>query len=82
MELYNLKFKELMKLNREFVKTQFGKRARIFSLLPSMVFAIYMVRAMITSDFNSTNMILLFLGACITQFQYGNMLKDYIKSKK
>lgn len=80
MELYNLKFRELMKLNMKFAKTQFGRRACLFALLPYIVFVIYLIRVIITGDFNSTNMILLLTGSCIAQLQYGNMLKEYINT--
>jgi len=84
MNLYSLSFLELMKLNREFAKTQFGRRARIFSMLPYIVFVIklFLVLFVDNYEYNSTDFILIFLGAMITQLQYGNMLKDFINSKK
>ena len=84
MNLYALSFLELMKLNREFAKTQFGRRARIFSMLPYIVFVIklFLVLFVDNYEYNSTDFILIFLGAMITQLQYGNMLKDFINSKK
>jgi len=84
MNLYSLSFSELIKLNREFAKTQFGRRARIFSLLPYIVFLVklFLVLFVDSYQYNSTDFILIFLGAMITQLQYGNMLKDFINSKK
>ena len=83
MNLYSLSFLELMKLNREFSKTQFGRRARIFSMLPYIVFVVklFLVLFIDNYQYNSTDFILIFLGAMITQLQYGNMLKDYVNSK-
>ena len=84
MNLYSSSFSELMKLNREFAKTQFGRRARIFSMLPYIVFVVklFLVLFVENYEYNSTDFILIFLGAMITQLQYGNMLKDYVNSKK
>ena len=83
MNLYSLNFLEMMKLNREFSKTQFGRRARIFSILPYIVFVakLFLILFIDEYKYNSTDFIIIFIGAMITQLQYGNMLKDYTNSK-
>lgn len=82
MKLYNLSLREIMKLNKEFTKTQFGMRARIFSFVPYIIFVIYLIIAILGNEYNATNFLLILVGSSITQLQYGNMLKDYINSKE
>ena len=82
MKLYKLSTWQVMKLNWEFAKTSFGRRAKLFSMAPSIVFIILFIKAIRGDDVNSTNLVLLFLGTCIVQFQYGNMLKSYFNSKE
>ena len=82
MELYKLSTWQVMKLDWEFIKTSFGRRAKLFSMAPAIVFIILFIRAIRGYDVNSTNLALLFLGTCIAQLQYGNMLKSYFSSKE
>lgn len=91
MSSYRLKEKDYVKKNKEFSKTPFGRRAKIFSVLPLFV-CIFCILGCVISfvvDENSYigNMFILgglisYVGGCITQLQYGNMLKEYIDSSK
>ena len=75
---------------QNFNKTGLGKRAYVFSLLPMFIFVILLVMGIILSilkDDIDVTTIVAFAGAfisyaitCITQLQYGALLKDYIKS--
>ena len=84
MNIYKMKSKEVHKLHNEFNKTDFGRKVKIFSMLPavSLIFTIIFALA---NDGNTicTCFILLNLALLgITQLQYGNMLKEYVQSKK
>ena len=88
MNIYKLNHKEINKLYDEFKKTNFGKRATMFSMLPCWAavasLILFVVEDVIGGDSN------IFLGliflnlslAGIAMLQHLNMLKDYIQSKK
>lgn len=84
MDIYKMKSKEVHKLHNEFNKTDFGKRAKIFSMLPAVSLLITIIYdlankgGIICACFIFLNLAIL----GITQLQYGNMLKDYAQSKK
>ena len=90
MNPYKLSFGEVKKVAQDFNKTGFGRRAYVFSLLPMFIFVILLVMGIILSilkDDIDVTTIVAFAGAfisyaikCITQLQYGALLKDYIKS--
>ena len=84
MNIYTLKDKELRKLHNEFNKTAFGKRAKVFSMLPAFSLIITIVEDLVNNGGTLyTCFILLNLALLgVTQLIYGNMLKDYINSKK
>lgn len=84
MNMYTLKDKELRKLHKEFNKTNFGGRAKIFSMLPAVSLIFTIVEDIVNdSGTMCTCFILLNLALLgISQLIYGNMLKDYINSKK
>lgn len=88
MNIYSLKDSELVKLQNEFKKTAFGRRAKMLSMIPALFFigfsiavAINMITGEILKEqwvgFIASGMI-----HSIVQLMYGNMLKDYINSKK
>ncbi len=92
MNIYNLKTEEVRKLHNEFNKTDFGKRAKLFSMLPflGVIFSvIFALLEFAQNDGESIN-VCLFLSLAflsdglfaISQLQYGNMLKDYANTKK
>lgn len=80
---------ELMKRQREFAKTPFGKRARIFSVIPFFIALITLIFLVLSRDNENALITILCLnsfcfsiiGTCITQLQYGKMLNDYLKEK-
>lgn len=80
MKIYKLSTWQIMKFDWKFAKTNFGRRAKLFSFAPTIVFLILFIKDIYGYDINSTNLALLFLGTCIAQLQYGNMLKSYIDS--
>lgn len=82
MKLYKLSTWQIMKLDWEFAKTNFGRRAKLFSIASSILFLILFIKDVCGYDINSTNLTLLFLGTCIAQLQYSNMLKSYFNSKE
>ena len=88
MNIYSLKNKELVNLQKEFKKTAFGKRAKIWSSVPVLFMIVFAFgfSASIIRDSISNELRLCFVisivGSCIAQLMYGNMLKDYINSKK
>lgn len=88
--MYNLNNEEVMKVQKEFSKTSFGARAKVVSILP-LILAITMgvIFGKYLSDDDVTNYLLSALGFiismvgfCIAQLQYGNMLINYVNSKK
>jgi len=88
MNIYSLKNKELVKLQKEFKKTAFGRRAKMLSMLPTiffMGFAIAVAIGLVKGEISQGELlgyIVSGIGSCIVQLMYGNMLKDYINSKK
>lgn len=90
MNPYKLSVEEVHKAFQNFNKTGLGKRAYVFSLMPMFVAGILFVLGIILSimkDDIDVTTIIAFTGAfisyvlgCITQLQYGALLKDYIKS--
>ena len=88
MNIYKLKTDEVQKLHNEFNKTDFGRRANVFALLP-LVGAVVSLVLFVVEDILKDGSYL-FLGLAflnmsflaISQLQYGNMLKDYAQSKK
>ena len=88
MNIYKLKINEVNELHNEFSKTDFGRRAKVFSMLPfvgAIVSLILFVVEDIMKDGSYLLLGLTFLNIsllAISQLQYGNMLKDYAQSKK
>lgn len=88
MNIYKLKTNEVNELHNEFSKTDFGRRAKFFSMLPfvgAIVSLILFVVEDIMKDGSYLFLGLTFLNIsllAISQLQYGNMLKDYAQSKK
>ena len=88
MNIYKLKSDEVHKLHNEFNKTDFGRRAKIFAMLPlwgAVASLILFVIEDIAKDGGYLFLGLVFLNMAlfgISQLQYGNMLKDYAQSKK
>ena len=88
MNIYELNRKEIKKLHDEFNKTDFGRRAKVFSIVPFIIALLFIVGSIVTAlDGGITlifdcSVLLSILFGCITQLQYGNMLKDYASTKK
>lgn len=88
MNIYKLKTDEVHKLHNEFNKTDFGRRANAFAMLPlvgAVVSLVLFVVEDILKDGSYLFLVLTFLNMsflAISQLQYGNMLKDYAQSKK
>ena len=89
MDPYKLDKSHLRKLNKEFAETSFGKKAYIFSFLPLFVGICFLCtdfiipyQSQIGPTLEFIGFIISFIGFCIAQLQYGNLLKDYIKTKK
>ena len=92
MNIYKLNHNELNKLHNEFNSTSFGKRAKIFSMLPfgGVILALILVAVDVVENDGITIIGNMWLCLCflslsilaITQLQYGNMLKEYAQSKK
>ena len=88
MNIYSLKNKELVKLQKEFKQTAFGKRAKMLSMLPTIFFigfSIAVAIGLINGEISQgewLGYIISGIGSCIAQLMYGNMLKDYINAKK
>ena len=88
MNIYKLKNNEVQELHNEFNKTNFGRRAKLISMLPLIgviVSSILFVVEDIIKDGSYLFFGLTFLNMslfAISQLQYGNMLKDYAQSKK
>ena len=88
MNIYSLKNKELVNLQKEFKKTVFGRRAKMLSMLPTiffMGFSIVIAIGIITGEISLEQWIgyiVSGIGSSIAQLMYGNMLKDYINAKK
>lgn len=88
MNIYKLKSDEVHNLHNEFNKTDFGRRAKAFAMMP-LVGAIVCFLLFVIEDILKDGSYL-FLGLTflnmsllgISQLQYGNMLKDYAQSKK
>ena len=88
MNIYSLKNSELVKLQKEFKKTAFGRRAKNLSMLPTIFFigysvaiAISLIRGEVAQE-QWIAYVISGIGSCIAQLIYGNMLKDYINAKK
>ncbi len=85
-----MKDKDLFKIQKEFASTPFGKRAKIFSIAPLIMGMLILVGYalsigddnIIVSTLYLMGCVICIVGACITQMQYGILLKDYIDSKK
>ena len=97
MNCYHLKEKDLVKKKEEFSKTPFGHRAKIFSAFPFFVsifcgfFYIFFMclnyldieeNYYVICNMYFLGLIISFVVGCITNLQYGNMLKEYINSSK
>lgn len=83
MNIYNMTDKEVRDLHDEFNKTGFGRRAKIFSVLPLICAVISLLIAINGEDSVLFNFFLINCAfAAVTQMQYGNMLKDFTSSKK
>ena len=100
MNIYKLKREEIKKMHDEFNKTDYGKRAKAFSVLPLLagfIWLVFLIASFYINNiadteevvFDMTEIILLSGLAtinisigCITQLQYGRVLKEYIESKK
>ena len=93
MSIYKLKKEEVVSAHNEFNNTDYGKRAKVFSVLPIICGFIWLILLIIYIIENSEDSIFaltLILGmatlnfsvGCITQLQYGKMLKEYVESKK
>lgn len=82
--MYNLNDKELRKLHNEFNKTTFGRRAKIFSMLPAVSLIFTIVEDLVNEGGTICTCFILLNFALlgISQLIYGNMLKDYIHDKK
>lgn len=88
MDIYKLKKQELQELDTEFSKTDFGRRAKFFSILPFWC-AVFALLAFVVDDILGDGChlfcCLIFLNVAIfgiAQLHYGNLLKEYIQSKK
>lgn len=88
MNIYSLKNEELVKLQKEFKKTAFGRRAKMLSVLPTIFFIGFSIAVAIgitTGEISQgewLGYIISGIGSSIAQLMYGNMLKDYINAKK
>lgn len=88
MNIYKLENDDINKLDNEFSKTNFGKRAKVFSLLPFfgviISFTIFIINDILNDvDYIFVGFSLLNLALFgVTQLYYGNMLKEYAQSKK
>ena len=88
MNIYKLRTKEVHELHNEFNKTDFGRRAKIFAMVPEVGAVVSLILFVIEDVMKDDGY--LFLGLtflnmsllAISQLQYGNMLKDYAQSKK
>ena len=96
MDIYKLSYDELLEKRSEFNKTAFGRIAWFFScytgFLGVFCFFFFLIANVICNIFNENELVsfpfLLFF-CCIfyslfviTQLQYMNMFKDYIKTRK
>jgi len=73
----------MKKLHSEFNKTDFGMRAKYFSILP-VIAIIFTVIEWIVSEWDVLCACFVFLNLSlfgITQLLYGNMLKEFIQTK-
>ena len=87
MDIYKLKNIELIKVQTEFKKTAFGKRAKTFSIMPLFVHLFFLIlfyfsKNTITEALYISGAFISLIGLCVTQLIYGNMLKDYINKKE
>lgn len=90
MNVYKLNNKELQKYSKEFNKTPFGFKVRVFSMLPICIAIIFLLVTIINYIIYQTGLddpILTFsyfsiLISCVAQLQYGRYLKDYIELQK
>lgn len=90
MNAFKLKNKEVVKMHDEFNKTNFGARAYFFSICPMIIGLIFLIASVsfyyfydrLSGIICALGFGLSYLILCITQLQYGKMLRDYIESKK
>ena len=83
MNIYNMSDKEIRDLHDDFNKTAFGKRAKIFSIVPLIGAIISLFMAINGEEAVLFNFFLVNCAfAAVTQMQYGAMLKEYASSKK
>ena len=85
-----MKDSELIKLQFEFARTPFDIRAKVFSIIPLLLF-LYFIVSFFASRGGSmeqelrfillTNACISLVGTCIAQLQYGKMLNDYINAR-
>lgn len=88
MNIYKLTNEELTALHNEFNSTAYGKKAKFFSLVPIAGIVISLILFLVGDvDYDSKHFLIDFmfinlslLG--VTQLQYGNMLKDFAKTKE
>ena len=96
MNIYKLKKEEIEKAHNEFSKTDFGRRAKIFSMIPFITGYMLLLMLFVTIIINSLDSVfstieiiifplmamLSFSIGSIAQLQYCKMLKEYIETKK
>lgn len=83
MNIFELGNKEVRDLHDEFNKTSFGRRAKIFSVLPLVGAVISLFLAVSGEEAVLFNFFLINCAfTAVTQMQYGSMLKDFANSKK
>lgn len=87
---YELKNIEVMNIHNEFNKTGFGWRAKFFSIGPLFIGILFLIAGFIFFGiYENIEAGLIcalgagisYIGLCITQLQYGSLLKEYIDSK-
>lgn len=79
-----------MDLSKEFIKTGYGFRAFLFTLIPLIFYFILFISCIVFLIIGKVDLflitlicaIIMIVGVCITELQYGNMLKDYANNKK
>ena len=97
MDIYKLNNKELKEVSKEFDKTAYGSKCKLFIFLPLvMIFflILMLVGLLVLSDeYTNDNITLIYTGIfvsaiaiiqgliCMSQLHYGKMLKEYVDSK-
>lgn len=92
MNIYDLKNKDLIKVNNEFKKTAFGARAKFFSISTLIALIITLMAILVYASIQEDVKAVVSLGyqvipgviglTCIAQLQYGRMLREYYEAKK